>query len=213
MLPSLHNLPLQSGAPTGANKRGNWGSYGYMHPPAADVYETWERIMDYDPNAPDFKQVAMFAIQKSYEKTGWAEAMRYVHYEHSDFYDLAIFAVDLNPDNIREVDVRNRDYMRIAKHAIERDPDVLLAKGYIKGSFLMKHNPYADYAELTAYAEKVKAEKARAMDDDDGPVYRTWEREAGRALAQQRERERSRPSSPVRGAIQKKHGNRRPGRS
>ena len=211
MLPSLHNLPLHDVAPTGVRMK---PPGFYYHASAADVAKDYNDIEYYDPNAPDYEQVAYGAIVQSLERVKECDALRYVPYDHPLYNKLAHMTVLLDAPSINAVDPRmgREAYMIVAKKAIDRMPEVI-NKGFIRPSRVPERS---DYDVLVAYAEKVKAEKAGAMDDDDGPVYRTWEREAGRALAQQREREamegmsnygahRSRPSSPVRSAIRKKH--------
>ena len=226
MLPSLQRLPLHGVVATSTMPA------GYYHASAADVARGWSNLQYYDPDAPDFVQVAWGAIDQSLKTSPFnppvAEALRLVRYDHPNYFELARMTVQLDAGSISEVDPRMTGFMSIAKGAIDAMPEVI-DMGYIKPSRL----PYRpDYAELVAYAEKAKAEKAGARDDDDGPVYRTWEREAARALDAQREREAteemkkftrgdfnshhtprpsSRPSSPVRSAIRKKHANRRLG--
>lgn len=221
MLPSLQHLPLHGVVATGMMPA------GYYHASAADVARDWNNLEYYDPNAPDFERVAWGAIDQSLKKSPFnppvAEALRLVRYDHPNYFGLAHMTILLDAGSISEVDPRMTGFMSIARDAIDAMPEVI-DKGYIKPS-RMPYKP--DYDELVAYAEKVKAEKAGARGDDDGPVYRTWEREAARALNAQRDREamdemkafmmsnygvhRSRPSSPVRSAIRKKHANRRLG--
>ena len=223
MLPSLHNLPLHDVAPTGMRMKPEGF---YYHASAADVANDYNELEYYDPNAPDYEQVAYGAIVQSLNTVKECDALRYVPYDHPLYYKLARMTIQLDAASINAVDPRmgRETYMAVAKDAIDRMPEVI-DKGYIRPSRVPDR---PDYDVLVAYAEKVKAEKSGARGDDDGPVYRTWEREAGRALDAQREREamdemkefmmsnygvhRSRPSSPMRSAIQKKHVNRRLGR-
>ena len=204
----------------------------YYHASAADVAREWSDLEYYDPKAPDYLTVAFGAIDQSFRKEGVCEALRLVPYDHPEYYTLANMTIELDPASISEVDPRMGPiYVSVAKDAIKRMPEAI-------DKFLIRPSRVGMpvYNELVAYAEQVKADRARdraAMeemknymmgafgahnnprpaspprsDDDDGPVYRTWEREAGRALAAQRARSRS--SSPVRSGIHKsRKGNRR----